>query len=315
MIIRTRFGRKLASISIIFSFLTCSSALNASCTDRHDRQQATAVASDSAASDNDLKEDRDNTQDANSPDETLDNSVQESATKEKPVVALLGDSMTWISGQKCNLPKGWAYYLDQAGIADTIMLFARSGATWTNCAATPIDTKAYSAVVEDHNVIYNQVIRLIDHCKNNPAPDKILVYAGANDAWFDNKRPGLFEPNKRPLPEDIDSAKPNEFTTMEGSIMLVVEMLRSHFPQAEITFLTPVEAGKIPTAKINAVGDKIEEVGGKLGIRTLRGDRHIPLRHAEEAGKLRKYTTDGAHTNPAGARLIADYLLKEVFTK
>lgn len=310
--------RKGVALAILFTFATSVSVLNASCTDKNKAATQSAV----QTADNDAPEKAEVSDSQN--EEALQEdpssqattpSASQSSQKSKPIVALLGDSMTWISGQECDKPNGWATYLKKAGVADTIMLFARSGATWTNSAATNVDPKAYAAVVDDQNVIYNQVIRMIEFCKTHPAPDKILVYAGANDAWFDSKRPGLFNPNSKAFPENIDSALPKDFTTIDGSIRLVVAMLQKHFPDADITFLTPVQAGKIPTAKINAVGDKIEQTGKALGIPTLRGDKNIPFRHEEEAGKLRKNTTDGAHSNPGGAQLIANYLLREVFAK
>lgn len=230
----------------------------------------------------------------------------------RPRVALLGDSMTWISGQDCENPTGWAYYLKQAGVTDTLMIFARSGATWTNTSSTKANPLHYSEILDDQNVIYNQVIRLIDFCKTHQAPDKINIYAGANDAWFQDKRPGIFSPCLS-QPGDPQKVNPAECTSLTESIELCVGLLKSHFPNADITLITPVEAGKIPTARIHKVGDTIQQTGSRLGIPVLRGDRNIPILHEEEKDKRRHYTYDGAHTNPEGARLIARYIMSELF--
>lgn len=233
------------------------------------------------------------------------------ATPGPGCIALLGDSMTWIGGDNCQNSKGWSHYLREAMPQARIDVYARSGATWTNTQATKGDTEAYSEILDDENVVYNQIVRLCSGVDEDSAktPDLIILYAGANDAWFEQKRPGMYEEN--PVEGEIENMRPSECTTLASSIELGTSILRSAFPEARLILVTPVEMGKISPDRISRVGDAIEKVGNRLGIEVLRADRNVAIRHDEEKTK-RVNTYDGVHTNPAGARLIADYIINSI---
>ena len=224
-------------------------------------------------------------------------------------VALLGDSMTWIGGDNFEKPNGWTHYM--ADLPIEMKTYARSGATWTNTKETTGNTKAYSEVLDAENVIYNQAIRLIND--NAFTPDIIIIYAGTNDAWFSSRRPGIF--NRYEKGSDITlESKPSDFTSLEGSVDLVCTLLNSEYPDAKIYLLTPVNAGKISEAEITKVSDIIEKAGLSQGATVVRGDRELPFRNKDEAGKRRKYTYDGVHTNKKGAKLIADCIRRNIIT-
>ena len=228
-------------------------------------------------------------------------------------ISLLGDSMTWIGGENCEKEEGWTHYLKERFPNANIDIYARSGATWTNTPKTKGDAKAYSVVIENENVLYNQVSRLINEAETDPAkrPDLIILYAGANDAWFEKRRPGLY--NEIKTPADITTCKPSQCTTLASSIQLGVKKLQKAFPEARIVMVTPVEMAQTPTARITKVGDAIEKTGKELGVEVLRADKNVPIKHEEEK-QGRRYTSDGAHTNPEGAKLIADFIISSIFT-
>ena len=110
----------------------------------------------------------------------------------KPRIALLGDSMTWIGGDSCQNETGWSHILKESGRAGAIDVYARSGATWTNTISTRRNPGHYTELLHDDNVIYNQAMRLIERADTSDcSPNLIILFAGANDAWFAAKRPGL----------------------------------------------------------------------------------------------------------------------------
>ena len=235
-----------------------------------------------------------------------DSQSAETAGKELRM-ALLGDSMTWIGGENFDNPKGWTYYLADLPVKATS--YARSGATWTNTSETHSDTEAYSKVLDPDNVIFNQALRLI---KDGGNPDIILIYAGTNDAWFESRRPGMLSSDIIPGEAVYAGSDPSEFTTLASSIYLTCSLLSQSFPEAQIVLLTPVHSGKIPPERITAVSDMIEKTASKLGIPTVRGDKLIPFSHNREKKQPFKYTYDGVHSNPEGARLIADCIIANI---
>ncbi len=225
-----------------------------------------------------------------------------------PKFALLGDSMTWIGGDSCQNPTGWSHYLKESGLAGKIDVYARSGATWTNTKSTKRNPSFYSELLHDNNVVYNQAVRLIekaDSTKENP--DIIILFAGANDAWFAAKRPGIYD--------EADSNEiyslatdPADVTSLEGSIRLVSDILRERFPKATLLFVTPLQMSKTDAETIFRVSDIIEKVATEKGCSVLRADKDSGITHQQEASSL-TYTYDGVHTNPAGAQLLGNLIL------
>lgn len=226
----------------------------------------------------------------------------------KPKIALLGDSMTWIGGDSCQNETGWSHVLNRSGIASEIDMYARSGATWTNTSATRRNPQHYSELLHDDNVIYNQAIRLIERADTSDCtPDIIILFAGANDAWFVAKRPGIFE-NKSPAVKYDFATDPGDVTSLAGSITLVSDLLMKRFPESVLLFVTPLQMSKTDAETIFKVSDIIEKTASEKGWNTLRADKDTDIRHEEEA-KSPKFTYDGVHTNAVGAKKLGEYIL------
>ena len=230
---------------------------------------------------------------------------------DKPRIALLGDSMTWIGGDSCQNETGWSHTLRESGIAAAIDVYARSGATWTNTSSTHRNPQHYSELLHDDNVIYNQAIRLIERADScDSTPDIIILFAGANDAWFSAKRPGIFDKND-PETKYNSVADPRDATSLAESITLVTDLLTDRFPAAVLIFVTPLQMSKTDAETIFKVSDIIEQTASEKGWVTLRADKDTGIRHEEEA-ESPKFTYDGVHTNPAGARILGDYILSHI---
>lgn len=230
------------------------------------------------------------------------------ANASAPSFALLGDSMTWIGGDSCQNPTGWSYYLKESYPESDIMMFARSGSTWTNTSLTRRDPKGYSEMLDDGNVVFNQALRLIS---SDYHPDIIIIYAGANDVWFEKERPDIHKKIEVPS-GTLVNAEPGLYTSLESSIELSCRLLQESFPEAKILLVTPVEMTKTSVDKINRIGDVIEATGNRLGLTTLRADKKVNIRRNKELGEKKESTTDGVHTNRSGAKKIADFIIPAI---
>lgn len=228
-------------------------------------------------------------------------------------IALLGDSMTWIGGDSCQNPVGWSHYLKESVTSCKINVYARSGATWTNTPNTKANTEFYSEVLHDDNVVYNQMLRLIKDTDANKKynPDAVVIFAGANDAWFYNKRPGIFDGALPSLTAQDKEIEPSMVTSLFGSVCVVCKKLKNIFPYTKIVLVTPIEMSKVSAEMIARVSDIIESAGDVCGVTTLRADRNVAIRHIEEKNKPR-YTYDGVHTNAEGARMLGEYIVGEL---
>lgn len=230
-----------------------------------------------------------------------------------PRIALLGDSMTWIGGDSCQNPTSWSHYLKESGIAGGIDMYARSGATWTNTCNTKADADFYSEILNDDNVVYNQTLRLIKEADADimHTPDVIVIFAGANDAWFCDKRPGIFD-NVLPSLDTYDKdTDPASVTSLAGCVSLTCYLLKDIFPDSKIVLVTPLEMSKAPAGMTARVADAIESAGIACRVMTLRADREVAIRHQEEKKKPH-YTYDGVHTNPEGARMLGQYIIENL---
>lgn len=231
-------------------------------------------------------------------------------------IALLGDSMTWIGGDSCQNPTGWSHYLMKSGIAESIDVYARSGATWTNTSHTKAAPSFYSEVLHDDNVVYNQVLRLISNVAEGKAavPDCIVIFAGANDAWFSSRRPGIFNHGNEALDikytSDTDVASA---TSLLSSVALVCDILKQSFPSASYLIVTPLQMSKVSEETVHVVSDIIEKSAGSRGFTVLRADNNVDIKHDVES-KTPKHTYDGVHTNPDGARLVAQFIIPYLTT-
>ncbi len=232
-------------------------------------------------------------------------------------VALLGDSMTWIGGDSCDVERGWSCHFKRMASPKSISVFARSGATWTNTTSTKIDAEAFSDVLDDDNVVYNQVVRLCRAAASGeaPVPDVIVVYAGANDAWFASRRNGIFDETAEAVvsapPFDM-SVPPSEVVSLAGSVRLSCDMLSRNFPTARIVLVTPTEMVQAPLERVRRVSDIIEGVAKGLHAEVIRADKEVEIRRDVEGAGRHRYTSDGIHTNPAGARLLGGFLAERL---
>ncbi len=226
-------------------------------------------------------------------------------------IALLGDSLTWLGGDSCSNPTGWSHYLRESGMADTIEVYARSGATWTNTPESRPNIQAYSEVLASHNIIFNQILRIGKRIEDNGGkePEIIIIMAGTNDAWFSDRFPRIFhEEENAGFTADFDPAK---FTTLSGSVKLGCRMLKKIAPESKIVIVTPPQNSKVPADAIHHVSDIIETAALRCGAKVARADRECGITHEREVSSP-LFTYDGVHTNPEGARIVADYILSQL---
>ena len=235
-------------------------------------------------------------------------------------VALLGDSITWLGGDDCKGEKGWSrYFVEEMGEKVSLCRsYARSGATWTNTPSTVRDTKSVSGRLDNNNVIYNQVCRLVDDVKigSMATPDVIMIAAGINDIWFLRSRPQALSRT----PEEafafsgtsfITGSAPGEILSLAWAVRYNCELLMEAFPDAQIVLLTPSQCTKVPYATLTQACDIIEGCARRMALGVIRLDRCSSVYSIRE-GISAHSTYDGVHTSSEGARrngvLIANAL-------
>lgn len=232
-------------------------------------------------------------------------------------IVILGDSNTSIGGDDCSDAHGWTKWFVEKINPKTCRSYARSGATWTNTSRTRYDILEDTSVLSDNNVIYNQMNRLFVACESGQqvSPDVIIIAAGTNDAWFSERRPGIFSTTveqvfRSPFPY-ASSVKVSSVVSLAGSVRLVCDRLLSRFPNAQLFLLTPMQTVKASYEKISKVGDIIQECGRRMSIPVIRQDHITGVYPARETKSL-TMTSDGTHTSADGARrngfLIANQL-------
>ena len=237
---------------------------------------------------------------------------------QRPHVAILGDSNTWMGGDDCSGNEAWPKWFLQLYPTASCRSYARSGATWTNTPRTVLNTAEDTALLADNNVIYNQVQRLIEVHKagSQPTPQLIIIAAGVNDAWFNDMRPEAFTLS----PQDASSKHdwsylydrtPDQVLTLAESIAYDCHLLQQAFPEASIVLVTPAQSIEVKPLVINMVGDIITATAKSLRIHSLNLGLMSPINHYDEK-KHFTYTSDGTHTNALGAqahgKIIAEYI-------
>lgn len=222
-------------------------------------------------------------------------------------VALIGDSMTWIGGDSCDIARGWTSHFRRLASPASMNVYARSGATWTNAPDTKVDTEAFYDVLHDDNVLYTQAVRLVTDVRSGVSrcPDLIILYAGANDAWFASRRPGIFTAGST----TADGSLP---ASLAGSVRAVCGLLRENLPDSRMILVTPAQMTKAPASAVERVSAVIDSVGRSLGLQVIRTDRDGPINAAEERGRHPRLTSDGIHTNPEGAAELARFFIREI---
>ncbi|MDE6271798.1 MAG: SGNH/GDSL hydrolase family protein [Muribaculaceae bacterium] len=237
-------------------------------------------------------------------------------------IAFLGDSNLWLGREDCSNEAAWSYWMADAARrvsrGDSTELqtrsFARSGATLTNTIATPADTTLYSQLLDDANTLYNQALRLNGAVERGEmgSPDIIMVYGGTNDAWFADRRPGLFDsiPDSR-LAQITPETSPAEASTLRESLILLLRLLRNQNPESRIILVGPPLTIKAPDQRIHGVTDIMEEISRKENLQMIRLDSPDIIDPELEA-KQSTLTIDGVHTSPLGAQRIGYYIYNEI---
>ena len=99
----------------------------------------------------------------------------------------------------------------------------------------------------------------------------------------------------------ITSRKANGVVTLAESVRYGCEMLMSHFPDAQIILLTPLQSTAARADYIRKVGDVIEECARYMGLGVIRMDYLGSVYSVRERVKPAR-TYDGTHTSEDGAR-------------
>lgn len=219
-------------------------------------------------------------------------------------IAILGDSNTWLGGDDCDKPKGWNTWFASEIRPRTCKSYARSGATWTNTSTTKMNVEENIGVLGDDNVIYNQIIRLRNELDSNRIrrPDLIIIAAGTNDAWFEDKRPNAFSLDKAYQWHSTEvSQQPSDYLTIQQSVSFGIHLLREMLPEAKIVLMTPMYTTAVSKSKIRQCGDIIEYCARQTDCFLIRQDKVSPVDSAKEK-KRKNYTYDGTHTSIQGAK-------------
>ncbi|MBR1732458.1 MAG: SGNH/GDSL hydrolase family protein [Alloprevotella sp.] len=228
-------------------------------------------------------------------------------------VVLLGDSNIWLAGDSCDRPHGWPAWFVKELEPEGARSFARSGATWTSTPATTRNPQEYTEVLGDDNVIYNQVVRLcmaVD-CGVQPAPQTIIIGAGTNDTWFRKRRPQVFAQTVADAFASTAAGTPAKALTLAAAVRYNCGLLREAFPGARIVLLTPLQSAAIPEADIRRAAGIIEGCAGRLGAYCIRLDGDDCLDSSRERMQ-NVYTTDGTHTNTAGAQRVGRHVAQRL---
>lgn len=230
-------------------------------------------------------------------------------------VVLLGDSNTWIGGDSCNNPRGWNYWFARETKPGDIRSYARSGATWSHTSATHRNPEEYTEVITDDNVVYNQILRLVESVDSGhqAMPDMIMIAAGTNDAWFPHLRPEEFSVTANGAigrdAAELLSLSPGKVLSLPEAVRYDLMVLGRHFPDAKLIVLTPLQSVKVSPEMLADVSGMIDTVALASGASVIRQDLLCPVRSVSEMTD-RRLTTDGTHTSPEGARRNASVIVE-----
>lgn len=235
--------------------------------------------------------------------------------EEKPLYAFLGDSNLWIGGDDCSGEKAWSHELCKAQNARGVS-FARSGATWTCTRNTKENVEAYSEVIHDDNVIFNQMMRMlaVDWEKDyGKEPDVIFIAAGTNDAWFEARRPGIWDISPQEawsLIEVLIDAEPSKLTSLSAAVVNTLCIIAESFENAKIVVVAPPLTTACPEERIHKVAQTLQDSLGELAesVTFIRLDTPDIINPATEQ-QTHTATTDGTHTSTKGAKIIANKII------
>ena len=224
----------------------------------------------------------------------LNSSYKASNTQERvKSVVFLGDSNLWSGGDDCTNSRSWSYWFKNILQPETCRSYARSGATWSNTERTKADVNNYSEVLSDENVIWNQVLRLINdiESKKFAPPQYIFIMAGTNDAWFHQQRPSLLKESvhdvfSKPLVE----TKP--MLSLAAAVRYNCELLHAS------------------KDRVSNISNVIADCGKRLNTPVIRLDIPSLINPLQER-KQKQNTIDGTHTNVRGAEKIGRYIVSQ----
>ena len=209
-------------------------------------------------------------------------------------LVFLGDSNTWIGGDKCDVSRGWNYWLREMLQPTTCRSYARSGATWVHTDKMVRDTEENTARLSDNNVITNQIYRLQDAVEagQQAVPTLILIMAGTNDVWFR---------------QDI-------LSTLEHVAVDDIYLLQESFPEARIVLVTPMQNTKVSAELVREAADMLEVAAVRMEADLIDASGTDVIDREQE---LRRptYTRDGVHTNEAGAKRLAEHVFQHIATQ
>ena len=150
------------------------------------------------------------------------------------------------------------------------------------------------------------IVRLCELADDNfletdEQPNVVTVLIGANDFGFN-----------LPL-EEVDS-----------HMSKYMDILKEHFPEAHIIFLTPLYrdyfGNTLPTmgGQVNDLGVTLYQYKDSIINRAKKHEVAVVNLTNDEflnADNIHEYTSDGLHPNEAGNRMIADKLYNIIFNK
>lgn len=226
-------------------------------------------------------------------------------------VVFLGDSNLWSGGDDCTNSRSWSYWFKNILQPETCRSYARSGATWSNTERTKADVNNYSEVLSDENVIWNQVLLLINdiESKKFAPPQYIFIMAGTNDAWFHQQRPSLLKESvhdvfSKPLVE----TKP--MLSLAAAVRYNCELLHTRLPQSKVILVTPMLTIRASKDRVSNISNVIADCGKRLNAPVIRLDTPSLINPLQER-KQKQNTIDGTHTNVRGAEKIGRYIVSQ----
>lgn len=206
-------------------------------------------------------------------------------------VVILGDSNTWLGGDKCDKPQGWNKWFKELAQPLSCTSYARSGATWTHTSKTVYDIMEDTGILSDNNVIYNQINRLVKACEQGtqPLPDLIIIMAGTNDLWFADKRPDCL----------------SKWIGYDG------ELLSKAFPKARLVLITPPPFVKVGMERQHQAAEEIAECAEMLHADVIRLDQ-CDKPFSVDKMLVGGYSKDGVHTTVKGAQVLGTYIYEQM---
>ena len=232
-------------------------------------------------------------------------------TKKK--IALMGDSITWLS--LSSTPKrGWVTYFFEHLKFGEHRNYARSGATWSNTQATVANVEENTTSTTNDNTLYNQINRLIADVDGGFVPDYLVISAGINDVWFPSLRPDALAktPDEVMRSEQHYTATSAALcTSIAEAIRLAAEMLWNKLPDVQVILMSPMQSVPVNYDKLRQVTEIERGCAAYLGWDFIAQMDEIPVNRIFEKWGYRM-TYDGTHTSEMGARVAGGLIAAKV---